>query len=608
MHQLNPKQKKAASFKEGICSVIAIPGSGKTLTMTERIGLLVRHHNISPESILGLTFTRSAAQAMRDRLEQVLGEVASRVTLSTTHSFCLSLLRTEGRAFEIISGKDQNIFLKKVIQRLKIKDLSTGLVLRNISLAKSNLISVEEFNYLYSGDDFMLGVADVYEAYEEEKERRMLLDLDDLLFEAHRLLNDEQVRKKYQSIYRHVLVDEFQDTNPAQVQLITLLTNGAGNSSLWVCGDEMQSIFSFIGSSVSLIQNFKKIFPKSKQVVLDLNYRSTPQILKVCQNLMKHNSRRIKKKLKTLNEDGDDVVVIESESEEDEAVQVANEILDLVNRKGHSCKEIAVLYRANFQSRVLEEAFSEEKIPYHVENGLFYRRYEIRILLDYLRLIMNPNSDEGDEALRNIVNIPNRYIGKSFMHELEAFSIEKELHLFRAMEIMPIGIPYLRKNVKEFIKLLNPLIKKANKMEPAELIYLLRESLDYDSYITDDEVPTADDMKIANLNQLQLAASSFTDIRAFLDYTETFQEDLCRNKDGVSLMTVHKSKGLEFQVVFVVGLVEGLMPHKQGEIEEERRICFVALSRAMKKLYLSHSQSYLGKPAAPSIFLEEIAG
>ena len=613
MRKLNKEQEEAAQFLYGVCAVIAVPGSGKTLTMTHRIGNLVTNHGIAPEQILGLTFTRSAAEAMRSRLDPVLNDLSQRVTLSTIHSFCLFLLKREGRVFEILSGKAQLIFLKAIMKRRRVKDLSVGMVLTEISLAKNNLILVSDFRDLHEGDKTMQKVADLYELYEAEKRNKMLMDFDDLLVEASLLLSaNEEVRDKYRGTFQHILVDEFQDTNPVQMELLKILVDpGENGSSFYITGDDAQSIFSFIGASVGNILNFDRIFPGSRQIILTLNYRSTPQILRACENLIRHNQRKIDKTLETHNEDGEEVVVLEASNEEGEALNLVSEIQDLVERRGFSHKDIAILYRCNFQSRVIEEVFLQSKVPYHIENGLnFYHRREVKILLDYLKLIDSPESEQGDEALLSVVNAPNRYIGRKFTQELEEFAMRGGLHLYPALKSMPIELPYVRKNVREFVGLLEPLMEDVENLEPAQLISLLRSTLDYDRYVTEEDIPSPDDVKVQNLNQLQLAATRFRDIGSFLEYTETFDQDdsVSDNKDGVSLMTIHKAKGLEFPVVFVVGMIEGLLPSRKGEAEEERRICFVAISRAMKLLYLTHTHSYLNQSSKRSIFLDEILG
>jgi DNA helicase-2/ATP-dependent DNA helicase PcrA len=611
--ELNPDQEKAAKFKDGVCAVIAVPGSGKTRTMMERIGILVRDHGIPPEAILGLTFTRNAADEMRNRLVPVLGDMSARVFLATIHSFCFNLLKMEGVAFEVLTGKDQIRFIRDVIKHLKYKDLATGMVLREISLAKNNLITVGEFRDLYTGDKTMLKVADVFELYDRRKASRMLMDFDDLLVNAYQLLkSDDQVRNKYREIFRHLLVDEYQDTNPIQMEILTLLlpSDNGNDSSFWICGDDAQSIYGFTGASVGNILNFKSMFPESEQIILNLNYRSTPQILRACQNLIRHNEKQIQKALETANPDGDDVIVLESSSEETEALAVVNEVREMVEKGEYNHRDIAVLYRANFQSRYLEETFQQHHIPYHIQNGqCFYDRKEVKFLLDYLRVISNPNSEDGDDALVNIINVPNRYIGRKFIQELKDFSSRRGVHLYEGLKSMGIDLVYVRKNIREFVSFMDPLIDDAGNLMPSEVIQLLRSSLDYDRYITDEDIPSPDDVKIANLNQLQLAAARYSSIAAFLEYTESFQDQhISDNKDGVSLMTIHKAKGLEFPVVFLVGMVEGILPSKKGDLEEERRICFVAMSRAMKLLYLSHCLSYLGQPAKKSIFLDEITG
>jgi len=612
MSELNPEQELAAKFKDGICAVIAVPGSGKTKTMMERIGILVNDYNIPPENILGLTFTRNAADEMRNRLIPVLGDLSSRIFLATIHSFCHTVLRSEGFVFEILFGKEQIIFIKQIMKRLDAKDISTGTALREISLAKNNLITVEEFRELYVGDDTMMKIGDIYDTYDEEKSKRMLFDFDDLLIKTYELLKEnELVRGKYKEVFRHLLVDEFQDTNPAQMEILKLLIDENHDGSFWICGDDAQSIYGFTGASVGNIINFKTIFPESDQFILNLNYRSTPQILAACQNLIRHNIRQIQKTLKTDNPDGDDVIVLESTSEETESLSLVNEVNDLINRKAYAYKDIAVLYRCNFQSRVIEETFLEYKIPYHIQNGLsFYDRREVKILLDYLRVISDPDSEAGDDALPNIINVPNRYIGHKFIFDLKQYAQEQRSHLYPALTTMQIKLPYIRKNVKDFVRFMDPLIADADELEPSELINLLRVSLDYDRYITEDDIPSPDDAKIENLNQLQLAAARYSDIESFLTYTDTFQnESVSDNKEGVNLMTVHRAKGLEFKVVFIVGMVEGILPTKKSEnIEEERRVCFVGMSRAMDLLYISHSLTYLGQPSKKSPFLSEILG
>lgn len=608
MIELNEDQKSAAEFLHGIASVVAVPGSGKTSTMTARIGNLVKH-GVSPQNILGLTFTRNAAQAMRDKLTDVLQENASKVHLSTIHSFCMNLLRSEGRAFEILHGKDQIIFLRKIMKKSKLASFSPGMILREISLAKSNLIHPDDFEDLYQGDESMLKVAEVYQTYEAEKRKRLMLDFDDLLIETYNLLKeDPQAREKYRAIWTHILVDEYQDTNPVQAEILKLLVqNRNGKHSLWITGDDWQSIYSFTGASVGNILNFKSIYPNSSQFILKTNYRSTPQILQASMNLIRKNVRKIDKQLQTRNPRGEEVKILGASDEDSEAHVIAEEINYLVEKKNFSHREIAVLYRANFQSRVVEDAFAQQKIPYHIENGLnFYQRREVKILLDYLRVIHNPDSDEADEALRGILNVPNRYMGRTFLSTLEEYSTGKNIHLWEGLGKMPIALPYVKINARIFVEIMTPLIRDSSRMSPGEIIQILRESLSYDAYIAEDDIPSPDDLKIQNINELQIVAGKFDKIQDLLTYTETFSDPNSNDINGVSLMTIHKAKGLEFKTVFLIGLVDGILPNRMADSEEERRTAFVAMTRAMQLLYLTYSHNRNGRPVKRSPFLDEI--
>jgi len=614
MSEMNPKQREAAEFKEGIASVLAIPGSGKTRVLMERICCLINQYGVPPENLLCVTFTRNAAEEMRSRLVPVLGDLSSRVRLSTIHSFCLNLLKVEGRVFEILSGKKQLVLLKDIMKRLKVKDLTVGTVLREISLAKNNIIDPTEFKTLFEGDKTMIKIADIYWVYDDEKTNKMFLDFDDLLLETYNLLKENKdVREKYRDRFTSIMVDEFQDINPVQFEILRLLVREKSenvSSSFFITGDDAQSVYGFNGASVSNILNFQSMFPGSQQFILDINYRSTPQILMVCKNLIQHNVKQIHKDFKTDNPEGDDVVVLEASNEETEARGVVNEIVDLIERKGFEYSDIAVLYRANFQSRYVEEAFLQNKIPYHVSSGqTFYDRYEVRCLLDYLQVIKNHDSEESDEALMNILNVPVRYVSNKVKDQLKAYCRERGIHLYQGLKSMIITVAYVRKLIKEFVAFMDELIATTETLEPVQAIQQIRTIFDYDRYIVDEDIPSPDDIKISNINQLQLAAARYSNIGAFLEYTDSFHDEaIADDKEGVSLMTVHKAKGLEFPVVFVIGLVEGLMPSGKGNLEEERRICFVAISRAMRLLFLSYPLNYLGQPSKKSIFLDEILG
>jgi len=343
----------------------------------------------------------------------------------------------------------------------------------------------------------------------------------------------------------------------------------------------------------------------STQFILNMNYRSTPEILDACVNLIKHNVKKIDKDLNTHNTNGRPVIVIEAANEDDEAVQIVNEIKNLCLE--YSYNDIAILYRANSQSRVIEEALAKHDIPYRIENGMtFFEKYEVKPLLDYLKLIQDPNSSDGDDALKSIINIPNRYIGRRFIGQLEEFAHHEGL--YAALKKMPVEVPYLKANIREFTRMVDSLVKRKDDIEPVDMIGMIRDTTEYDKWVMEDEIPSPDDDKLESLDQLQMVAAKYHDIPSLLNYTDSFRQQNRKSDDGISLMTIHKAKGLEFPVVFCIGLVDGILPNCQGDIEEERRIAFVGISRAMRLLYLSYSTTRRGKPAVISPFLEEILG
>jgi len=605
MIELNEKQKQAAHFMYGTASVIAIPGSGKTLTMAARIRNLVRS-GIPPEKILGLTFTRSAASEMRNKLRPVLVDQASSVTLSTIHSFCHRLLKEESRSFEMLHGKRQVYLMRKVIRKLQFENMTAGFALREIGLAKSRLIDSEQFRLLHKEKEIMQTVAQVYRAYEEEKCRQLLLDFPDLLMETHGLLKyHEDRRSSYRQAYPHILVDEYQDTNPAQMEILNLLAGKNDHSSLWVTGDDWQSIFGFTGASVENILSFSKRHPGSIRFILDTNYRSTPQILSACHNLISHNERKIEKTLNTINPAGETVIVLQALTEEKEAGQVVTEIRDLIENRGYAYRDIAVLYRVNSQSLAIEEAFSMHNIPYRIESEAnFYNRYEVNILVQYLVLIYEPDTFDGDDALKVIINVPGRYISHRFIDDLESFAEKNGLHLYPALKIVPVSAQYLQKNIEAFTALIDRLVKAKYWMEPAGLLEHLRDELNIDKYLSD-ELGDPFERRLESLDQLQMASGPYEYLGDFLEYAESIRTNSGNDENGVTLSTVHKAKGLEFPVVFVIGMIDGVMPNANGDSEEERRVAFVAMSRAMRLLYLSHSMTYLGRYARPSSFIAE---
>ncbi len=611
---LNPAQKVAAEFLNGTACIIAVPGSGKTHTMTARVVNLVEN-GVKPENILGLTFTKKAAYSMKTRVKKALKEMGDTVLLTTIHSFAFQLLKSEEKKFELITGKDELKFLRKTIKQLKITNVSVGNALKEISLLKNTLITANILREESEGNDFKKSLARIYETYDHEKRLVNRLDFNDLLVEAATLLEDENIRKNYQERYRHILVDEFQDTTPLQMKMIKLLSKRIQedneeeekkNCSLWVCGDDWQSIYSFTGATVDNILNFHDDFPKRELFFLNLNYRSTPQVLQVCQNLIGHNLRKIDKKLDTLNKDGEWVDIIPVKDEEEETKTIINTIKELALSGDYEYKDIGILFRANSQSRLIEESLILSDIPYNSDVSInFYGRNEVKNLVNYLFIISDPYSSRADKAIEDIINVPNRFIGREFINTLNDFAKEKNITLYQALKQMPVNNPGVKNSLQELTALIDSLINERNKIDTASIIKRIRIGVNYDSYISEDEISSSDDSRVGNVNQLEWAASKYPVLETFLMYVEKFLGNTGKAEDGVKIMTVHKSKGLEFPVVFVFGLADGMMPHKNGEIEEERRIAFVAISRAMRRLYITFPYQYMGKPVKKSVFFYE---
>ncbi len=940
---LNKEQEEAAQFLNGCCMVSAVPGGGKTRTMTERIGKLILEHGVKPANILGVTFTRKAAGEMKDRIVGVLGaNVAKGVRLTTIHSFCSQTLRKEGYEFTVLEGFPQLIMIKGIIKRLGYRsEVHAGEAIAHIGWAKNNLVSPEKMSRI--NDTNAQRIANVYAEYEKIKEREFKIDFTDMLVKVYHLFKDHpDVRARYRNKYRHILVDEYQDTNPLQLEIIKMLVEGS-NGSLWVCGDLDQcwhgsckvkttqgikrvedlaqgdivpcaykgaiahkpikviekqkskplirittesekvthvsydhrcfvtypefndtiwylylmyrqdlgfrigmlsggstnnlrtrmnvenpdrlwllercsneaeaatkesilslryqipktpykhsgrgirltdkaiqdifqefgdngltllidkynyrfdyphyekhseqsvsinlifnqaehsnqhilvrcenngkrvrkgfddyvkarqfakqllnemgahiiaekfrmpkyevggqpkflgvvpanqllvsmsipvinngqivldkitsleevdddivyeievtdagnmiadgmvthnSIYGFTGADVDTMLEFDEIFGgSSTQFTLFNNYRSTPEIIDGCNLLIKHNQQRFNKAIVAVRKSGKAIRLLKGATADEEALNVADEIETLF-ADGTPYESMAAIYRTNAQSRAFEEILYKRKIPYYlVRSTNFYQRREVRILINYLRLIEDPLSETGDHTLPLILNHPGRYIGKKFIAELKYHASNNDMYLYQALSDMPIDQDYLQRNVTTFLQLLDPLIMQAKTLKPVQVIDHLRKRTNYDRYITEDTVPSPDDIKVANINQLQIASTNHETLTGFLDFVhkmenQALQKESKKKKKGVALMTIHCAKGLEYPVVFVVGMHSGLMPHPKAadeRQEEERRICYVGISRAMDILYLSYyTRNMENEVISPSLYLKEI--
>ncbi len=607
---LNERQKEAVLAK-GIIRVIAGAGSGKTRVLTYRIGYLISECGVSPENILAVTFTRKAAGEMKERLKRLIGHKADALNCGTFHSICLRILRenSKGNGFGILDEGKRKKYLKRVLGPEGMNlDMEPGKVGSIISLAKNRLLDAESF--AQEVEEYFMGkVAQVFSLYEQWKERDHLLDYDDLLLNCWKLLKtDRKTLKRYQQRFSHILVDEFQDTNLVQFEIIRLLTPPQNN--LFVVGDDWQSIYGFRGAVPENIIEFHKTYPKAVTIKLEQNYRSSKTIVKKSNKLISFNKVRTEKRLWTENPPGPEVEIFEAEDPEAEASLILKEVKSLTNGKGILPKDIAILYRTNAQSRPLEDECIREKIPYTIIGSLgFYDRREIKDMIAYLRLIHNL---DDDEALLRIVNVPPRYLGRAFLRELERNAKLKKQSLFVSLSSY-FSRPYMRRKAIEFQELILELrhsYKNRNSTLP-DLVRRIRLTTEYDRYISQDEEISPDDSRIQNLNELEEALSRFDRIEDFLFYLDQLKAKNKEESDHnrISLMTLHKSKGLEYLVVFLAGLSQGLLPHQKslenGGIEEERRLCYVGMTRAKERLYLSYSESYQGKRLAVSQFIKE---
>ena len=639
MNNLNEKQKEAVLAK-GIVRVIAGAGSGKTRVLTHRIAYLISHCSVNPRNILAVTFTRKAAGEMKERARKLVGKKAEQLNCGTFHSICFRILRetsslrargsyepeANGNRFSILDDQKRRTYLKKVLGPEGINlDLKPGRVGSIISLAKNRLMDAEVFSS-NADTPFMQKVADAFTLYEQWKERDRLIDYDDLLLRCWKLLKtDPKVRKRYQQRFVHILVDEFQDTNLAQFEIIRLLT--APQNNLFVVGDDWQSVYGWRGAVPENIIEFHKVYPTASTIKLEQNYRSTKTIVERSNKLISFNKVRTDKVLWTQNSKGHAVKILRADHPEHEASLIIKEIKALTNGKGLSYKDIAVLYRINAQSRALEDECIRQKIPYMIVGSLgFYDRREIKDMIAYLRLL---HDLDDDEALLRIINVPPRYLGKAFVKELETQAARHKQSLFVSLGGY-FSRPYMNKQAARFQELILELRhyyqRKCNSL--SDLLKRIREKTGYDTYICQDEEIKPDDSRVQNLNELEAALSRFERIEDFLFYVDQLrasQRDIKKDHNQVSLMTLHKSKGLEFKAVFLAGCAQGLLPHHKalparpaglpavasqaggddGGIEEERRLCYVGMTRAMDRLCISYPRTYQGKPAGISQFIRE---
>lgn len=637
LNDLNPAQRKAVLETEGPLLVFAGAGSGKTRVLTYRIAYLIQEKKVSPRNILAVTFTNKAAEEMRERVERLLRWSAKGIWISTFHSACARILRQHidrlgfGRNFVIYDEDDQQRHLKAVMKEMNLdfKMFHPMAMQNKIDQLKNEGITADRF-HPSQFNIFEKRLALVYQKYQEDLHRNNGVDFGDLLLFVNLLFKKHpDILRSYQGLCQYVMVDEFQDTNLIQYQLIKQLVQEHQN--ICVVGDDDQSIYRWRGAEVGNILNFERDFPNTKVITLEQNYRSTRHILQAANHVVKQNRLRKKKILWTENPEGELLTLFVAEDEADEAQFVARQISKHVNSplQGNAgnpdkqYRDIAVFYRINAQSRAIEEELVKHQIPYTIVGGLrFYDRKEIKDVLAYLRLIVNPSDGI---SLKRIINLPPRGIGDKTMERLGLFSKERNLSLYEAMKAslkedwLPPGV---RERIEGFIQLMEWFRQEAEAISLSQLTMTLLTKTGYLERLkeegTDEALSRIENIdELINLMaELERGEEEVT-LETFLERVSLVTSvDLYENKENrVSLMTLHCAKGLEFPIVFMVGLEEGLLPHyRRGEeiedLEEERRLCYVGITRAKEKLYLSRSERRstfgVGRANLASRFLDEL--
>ena len=632
LRSLNDVQREAVQHVEGpaLC-LLSGAGSGKTRVITHRIAYLIKRHGISPFRILAVTFTNKAANEMKERLDVLISENISKdVWVATFHGTCARILRQEidklegyTRAFTIFDTTDQAVVVKEALKKLgyENKQHNPRAILSHISRAKNDFLNPAAYADI-AGDYFAEIVAQVYPIYQDLLRRNNALDFDDLLLSTLELFEDyPNVLKNYQRKFRYILVDEFQDTNQCQYRIVRRLAEPEGN--LCVVGDDDQSIYAFRGADIRNILNFEKDYGDDAKVFpLEQNYRSTKNILDAAWNVVRNNKARKPKKLWTENEEGDPVICYEAINESDEANYVAAQIENL-HVEGVNYADFAIFYRTTAQSRIFEEALRAANIPYQIVGGVgFYDRMEIKDLLAYLRVICNP---DDSISLRRIINVPGRGIGMKTIQRLIDFAATEQISLFEAVERVN-EISQISSGIKAKVRRFNKIFDDlSNDILPSDALYHVLQTTKYLENLESQNTLEAQG-RIENIEQLISAVTEYesgSSIPTLADYLEnvalTTDVDAMETDETniVPLMTLHSAKGLEFPFVFIVGVEEGYLPHQrsideatEAAIEEERRLCYVGITRAMERLYLIHADSRRmfgnSEYRAPSRFISEI--
>ena len=603
LDELNEEQRKAAEKIDGPVLILAGAGSGKTRTVTYRIAHMIKEKGISPLNIMALTFTNKAAKEMKERAEALIGPDANDLVVSTFHSFSVRLLKTYsdrigyGRNFNIYDVDDQKSIITKIKKELNIKndEVSPAKIANRISKLKEQGIGIEELEEqvdtrIYSNRIFR----DIYKKYDETLKANNAMDFSDLLLNAKRLLEDPYVLERVQNRYKYIVVDEYQDTNDIQYEIISKIAEKYKN--ICVVGDEDQSIYAFRGANINNILNFERDYKNAFVAKLEQNYRSTKTILDTANELIKNNKSSKGKKLWTNGEKGEKIKVFNASTVYDEAEFIVNEIKAKA-RDGKLYKDMTILYRTNSQSRVLEEKLLAANIPYKIYGGMqFFQRKEIKDILAYLNLLNNPNDNHN---FYRIINVPKRSIGDKTLEKLGEIANEKGVSMLESTKYID-EIPGIRASVKEtakdFYKMMHEIYENLDELSIKEVF---DEVLIKTKYI--DSIEDNKEDRVKNIEELLnsiseserqnpgMSLSEYLDMVSLTSSTDDIEDE----ENFIKLMTIHSSKGLEFDYVFIAGMEDGLFPScnfdtSEEEIEEERRLCYVAVTRAKKELYISH--------------------
>lgn len=602
---LNDKQKEAVLATEGPCLVIAGAGSGKTKVLTHKIAYLLSEKNVKPWNILSITFTNKAANEMKQRVEKLVGEASQEMWLGTFHSICVRILRRFidrigfDTTFLIFDSTDQRTLVKECIKSIGLDDklFTDRSVLSEISNGKNDMLEPKAYQVKYNGDFRKEKIGEVYELYQKKLKENNALDFDDIINHTIKILTENpDVLEYYTEKFKYVLVDEYQDTNKAQFMLVSILASKYGN--ITVVGDNDQGIYSFRGADITNILNFEKDFPGSKIVKLEQNYRCTGNILKAANAVIKNNENKYDKKLWTENEEGKLPCIYKAEDEYDEASYIVKQINMLKMEEYLKLSDFVILYRMNSQSRAIEDIFRRENIPYKIIGGLkFYERKEIKDIIAYLRLIFNTSDNL---SLKRIINEPKRGIGKTSLDNIQDISDKTGKSMY---EIIKYAEQYELNRVKansiQFVEVIEELRKQVNQIPISELIKLTLNKTGYVKALENENTIEAES-RIQNLEEFLTVAIEFEEQMAentLAEFLESISltsdiDNMEESEDTVTLMTLHSAKGLEFPVVFLVGMEEGIFPGYKSigeikELEEERRLFYVGITRAMQYLYLT---------------------